>query len=116
MTTPQKSNRSRRLRKKLFLEEFATEAFELDFEFTTEKDADGLDAFIVEFMENAVEANDLAFIGSACAETIAGIMVREGRYDSVTAEQRQKVADWLEANADVKNVECGELVDANMIL
>lgn len=116
MTSPKTSNRSRRLRKKLYLDEFATQGFELDFEFAAEKDADQLDAFIADFMAGAMEANKLAFMGSACAETIAGVVICEGRYDSVTPEQRQAVADWLAAHADVKACECGELVDSNEIL
>lgn len=116
MTDPKPSNRSRRLRKKLYLDEFATQGFELDFEFTNEKDADQLDTFIEEFMDGAMEANRLAFMGSACAETIAGVVICEGRYSSVTPEQRQAVSDWLTAHADIKNCECGELADANELL
>ncbi|WP_439136261.1 YggL family protein [Pseudomaricurvus sp.] len=116
MTSPKPSNRSRRLRKKLHLDEFATQGFELDFEFVTEKDADQLDAFIIEFMTDAMEANKLAFMGSACAETLAGVVICEGRYDSVTPEQRQAVGDWLSAHADVKTCESGELTDANELL
>jgi len=116
MTKPTPSKRSRRLRKKLYLDEFATLGFELDFEFATEKDADQLDTFIAEFMADAMEANKLAFMGSACAETIAGVVICEGRYDSVTPEQRQAVTDWLAAHADVKACESGELTDANELL
>jgi len=115
MTTEQKSSRSRRLRKKLYLEEFATTGFELDLEFTADKDADQLDAFIFDFM-TVIDANDMAFSGSACAETVSGILIRIGRYDSVTAEQRTALLEWLEANADVKLVEAGELVDANQLI
>lgn len=116
MSTTQRSSRSRRLRKKLYLDEFATQGFDLDFEFTQEMDADQLDVFIEEFMAGAIDANDLAFMGSACAETIAGVVIRIGRYDSVTAEQRQAVADWLSAHASVKSSECGELTDTNELL
>ncbi len=115
MTTEQKSNRSRRLRKKLYLEEFATQGFELDLEFTAVKDADQLDAFIFDFM-TVVDANDMAFTGSACAETVSGVLIRIGRYDSVTTEQHAALVTWLEANADVKSVEAGELIDANVLL
>ncbi|GAB3109114.1 YggL family protein [Pseudomaricurvus hydrocarbonicus] len=110
------TGRSRRLRKKLYLDEFATLGFDLDFEFTSEKSAEQLDAFVADFMNSAIDANDLAFMGSACAETIAGVVICRGRYDSVTQEQRQAVADWLNANADVKASECGELTDSNELL
>lgn len=116
MSTTQRSSRSRRLRKKLYLDEFATTGFDLDLEFAQDMDADQLDAFIAEFMDGAIDANDLAFQGSACAETIAGVVIRTGRYDSVTPEQRQAVADWLTAHAAVKACECGELTDINELL
>jgi uncharacterized protein YggL (DUF469 family) len=116
MSTAKPSSRSRRLRKKLYLDEFATQGFDLDFEFAQEMDADQLDAFIEEFMDGVIDANELAFMGSACAETIAGVVICKGRYDSVTAEQRQAVADWLSAHAAVKSCECGELTDTNDLL
>lgn len=116
MNDVKRPGRSRRLRKKLFLDEFATEGFELDFQFTAEKDADQLDVFIADFMEGAIESNDLVFFGSACAETFSGVIISSDRYSSVTAAQRQAVSEWLEANSDVSSVECGELTDANDIL
>ncbi len=116
-TNTKRSNRSRRLRKKLFLDEFATLGFTLDFEFTDIKESgEELDTFIAEFMEAAITPNDLVFIGSACAETFAGVVICRERYSSVTAEQRQLVSDWLTNNSTVKNIEAGELTDANELL
>ena len=112
-----RSSRSRRLRKKLFLDEFATQGFTLDFEFTNAKEnGEQLDDFIDEMMEGAIKPNGLIFIGSACSDTFAGVVICEERYAAVTAEQRQLVIDWLAKNSAVKNVEAGELTDANELL
>jgi uncharacterized protein len=116
MNDVKRPGRSRRLRKKLFLDEFATEGFEVDFEFTAEKDADQLDVFIAEFMEGPIDSNDLVFFGSGCAESITGVIISSDRYSSVTTAQRQAVNEWLDANSDVSSVECGELTDSNNIL
>ncbi len=116
MNDIKRPGRSRRLRKKLFLDEFATDGFELDFEFTAEKDADQLDEFIAAFMEGPIESNYLVFFGSACAETFSGVIICSDRYCSVTTAQRQAVSEWLDANSHVSTVECGELTDANNIL
>lgn len=53
------TNRSRRLRKKLCVDEFQELGFELNFHYKEGVDADAVNAFMLRFIDQAIEANEL---------------------------------------------------------
>lgn len=52
------TNRSRRLRKKLCVDEFQELGFELNFHYKEGVDADAVNAFMLRFIDQAIEANE----------------------------------------------------------
>ncbi|WP_241083805.1 50S ribosome-binding protein YggL, partial [Pseudomonas viridiflava] len=54
---PMATNRSRRLRKKLCVDEFQELGFELNLDFKQELDDQAIDAFLDAFLKEAMEAN-----------------------------------------------------------
>ncbi|WP_241097781.1 50S ribosome-binding protein YggL, partial [Pseudomonas viridiflava] len=56
---PMATNRSRRLRKKLCVDEFQELGFELNLDFKQELDDQAIDAFLDAFLKEAMEANGL---------------------------------------------------------
>ena len=101
---------SRRLRKKLYLEEFAVFGFECACELN-ETEA-GFDVFLDELVE-VVEARGLIIGGGGSAKEFAAFVASQQRYGSATKEDRQAVEQWLGAQARTSKVVVGELVDAN---
>ncbi len=97
--------RSRRLRKKLHVDEFRELGFHLRFAFAEEVDPLARlrvwDAFLVE----AIEARGLTYGG---AET--GFVAAER--GSATEDDRRHVRDWLATRVEAVAVEVGPLVDA----
>lgn len=57
------TNRSRRLRKKLCVDEFQELGFELNFHYKEGVDADAVNAFMLRFIDQAIEANELTYGG-----------------------------------------------------
>lgn len=104
---PQASRtRTRRPRKKLFLNEFQLLGFELEVRLLHGLSVPERNAFWVAFLKDAIEHNHLRYGGLE-----SGFVEGAGR-KSVTAADRQAVADWLHARADVATVEAGPLIDA----
>lgn len=102
--------RSRRLRKKLFLDEFAI----LGFEFSclievNEKEFDGLLDDFLDFMES----RNLCFGGGADLNTFGGFVCSNERYSSASNDDQIALRDWLTKLDAVKDVKIGSLVDAN---
>ncbi|MGI9277091.1 MAG: 50S ribosome-binding protein YggL [Endozoicomonas sp.] len=108
--------RSKRLRKKLYLEEFKVLGFEIDLKFVDSASEEDLDKFFDEFLKKAIEANDLVFGGGGTKEGFSGFIVPAGRYDSSTEEHRKLVSDWLGKSDLLESHETGELIDANLDL
>ncbi|WP_163132580.1 YggL family protein [Agarivorans sp. Alg241-V36] len=101
---------SRRLRKKLYLEEFAVFGFicacDLD-----ETEA-GFDLFLDELVD-VVEARGLIIGGGGSAKEFAAFVASQQRYGSATEEDRQAVEQWLSAQPRTSQVVIGKLIDAN---
>jgi hypothetical protein len=105
-------NKNRRIRKKLYLGEFAILGFELSCK-TEFKDFDQYDVFVDDFIDY-INSIDLCFCGGGL-ELFEGFVCSTERYDSATAEQQLLVANWLDSRPEVSKVEISELVDANYL-
>ena len=57
------TNRSRRLRKKLCVDEFQELGFELNLEFKEDLTDEAVDAFLDAFLADAMDANGLDYVG-----------------------------------------------------
>lgn len=99
-------NRSRRLRKKLFVDEFQELGFTLKLDFVDSLTDEQIDSFFAEFLLNVVEANGMGYLYDYEFDRVCS-----NKRGSVTAEQRQLVLDWLKARSEVSNVEASELID-----
>jgi len=110
MQTPTKINRSRRLRKKLYLDEFSI----LGFDFTCQlafKDEAELDDFFCEFID-FIESKNLHVSGGSDNESFDGFVTSMGRYESATEDDRTTVINWLSNQEKVSELIVGELEDA----
>ncbi len=103
-------NKSRRIRKKLFLGEFAILGFEISCE-TDINDFDRYDVFVDDFVDY-IDGLGLCF-GGGGLELFEGFLCSTDRYGNATEEQKEQVLAWLEARPEVKTAKASELVDAN---
>lgn len=105
-----KGEKKRRLRKKLYLGEFAV----LGFEFSCTLNLDTEDAFdswldqLIEF----IERRDLCMGGSGDTNSFSGFICSAHRYKSAIDDDREAVKNWLESSGVASNVVIGGLVDA----
>ncbi|MBV7542203.1 50S ribosome-binding protein YggL [Acidovorax sp. sic0104] len=104
---PANRNRSRRLRKKLRIGEFAETGFNITIEHHKVLSSDEQRAFLLAFLEQLVEPLGLAFGGGANV----GFVSRMER-GSASQQHRQAFSAWLASRSDVKTFEVGGLVDA----
>ncbi|MCL6269163.1 YggL family protein [Sansalvadorimonas sp. 2012CJ34-2] len=107
------TNRSRRLRKKLYVEEFQVLGFNIDLKFVANSSEDDLDSFFEDFLDSATYQNGLIFGGGGTTEEFSGFIIPMERYKSATEDDRKLISDWLKSNSQVESVEIGELQDAN---
>ncbi|EMA2434677.1 YggL family protein [Vibrio parahaemolyticus] len=105
-------NKNRRIRKKLFLGEFAILGFEISCE-TDINDFDRYDAFVDDFIDY-IDTLGLCF-GGGGLELFEGFLCSKERYGSATEEQKAQVVAWLEARPEVKSAKAGDLLDANYL-
>jgi uncharacterized protein YggL (DUF469 family) len=101
------TNRSRRLRKKLCVDEFQELGFELNLDFKEDLDDAAIDAFLDAFLKDAMDANGLDYVGG----DDYGLVCLANR-GSVTEEQRAIVESWLKGRSELTKVEVTPLVDA----
>ena len=101
------TNRSRRLRKKLCVDEFQELGFELLLNYREDLDEVAVDAFLGQFLKEAISDNDMIFIG--CDEFGMGCLGKRG---SVNEEQRAKVDAWLKGRSELESYTLGKLADA----
>lgn len=99
-------NRSRRLRKKLCVDEFQELGFELGLEYRDGLSEDQLIAFLEAFLAEAIEANGLHYMGD---EEYGFVCL--GRRGSVSEEQRQAVETWLKGREEVSAAKVSALLD-----
>ncbi|WP_375738376.1 YggL family protein [Pseudomonas boanensis] len=89
------TNRSRRLRKKLCVEEFQELGFELHLNYKEGMSADAAMAFFERFLVEAIEANGLGFVG---VHDYGFVCL--GKRGSVSDVQRSEVESWLQKGHD----------------
>jgi uncharacterized protein YggL (DUF469 family) len=101
------TNRSRRLRKKLCVDEFQELGFELNLDFKEDLSDEAIDAFLDAFLTEAMDANGLDYVGGEDF----GLVCKATR-GSVTEEQRAAVEAWLKGRGELTKVEVSPLLDA----
>lgn len=104
------TTKNRRIRKKLYLDEFAIKGFEVSFDIAD--NSDELNDFIWELVK-VIESNGMDIGGSGDASSWNGFVLSNERYGSPTLENIKTVEDWLNSKSFISNVVMGELVDAN---
>ncbi|MBF1994562.1 YggL family protein [Serratia symbiotica] len=94
--------RSRRLRKKLHIEEFQEMGFSVAWRFTEGTAVEDIDNTLDAFIDEAIEPNGLAFDGSGYLQWEGLICLQ--RIGHCTNEHRAQVKNWLDARKliDVK--------------
>jgi uncharacterized protein YggL (DUF469 family) len=100
------TNRSRRLRKKLCVDEFQELGFELTLNFKDGLSDEELDAFVEAFLRDAVEANGLGYVGGEDY----GFLCLDKR-GSVNEEQRGLVDAWLKGRSELTEYNLSPLMD-----
>ncbi len=100
-------NRSRRLRKKLCVDEFQELGFELQVVYPESLADEDIETFFSDFIVEAVERNGLGLIGGP-----EYALVCLGKRGSVTEEQRAAVEAWLKGRSEPESVEISPLQDA----
>lgn len=100
------TNRSRRLRKKLCVDEFQELGFELNLEFKQDLDDQTINAFLDAFLKSAMEANGLGYVGG----DDFGLVCLDKR-GSVSEEQRAAVEAWLKGRSELTEVSVSPLID-----
>ncbi|GEM75244.1 YggL 50S ribosome-binding family protein [Vibrio sagamiensis] len=103
-------NKNRRIRKKLFLGEFAILGFEISCK-TDINDFERYDVFVDDFIDY-IDGLNLCF-GGGGLELFEGFLCSTERYSSATEEQKKQVLAWLEARPEVSHAKASELIDAN---
>lgn len=111
MTT--RNTRSRRLRKKLFLDEFAVQGFAFSCQLSSDVQ-DHLDGFFDQLID-LVEARDLTIGGGGSDDKFQGYIIASGRYDSTTEEDRKAIETFLSEQSIVIDASVDGLTDAYYI-
>lgn len=101
----------RRVRKKLHVGEFQELGFEIRCLFIPDFSDNAFNAFIDEFMTQAIESQGLSF-GGGGDTTRWGGFITLNRRGSLSDEHRTKVSTWLASKAAVREYQIGQLVDA----
>ncbi|HED13292.1 MAG TPA: DUF469 family protein [Gammaproteobacteria bacterium] len=98
-------NRSRRLRKKLLVDEFQELGFCVEFQFSEDV---GYQVLLDRWLDEAMEANGMGFGGGCDADSIHGFVAKRDS-GSLTEEHRTIVKDWLSSQPEIKDVVVGPL-------
>ncbi|WNC73751.1 YggL family protein [Thalassotalea psychrophila] len=106
--TEKVSNRSRRLRKKMRVDEFQELGFDLAWQFAEGTTDETIDEFMDKFFDEVIEPNGLGFGGEG--DLIWHGLVCTQKLGKCTEENRKAVEAWL-TNAGAKSVTVSELYD-----
>lgn len=98
--------RSRRLRKKLCVDEFQELGCELNLVYRNGMEAEAVSDFFRAFLTEAVEANGLGFVGGEEYGFIC--LARRG---SVDESQRSAVEQWLTGRSELASFTLSPLMD-----
>lgn len=107
MTASNDRQRSRRLRKKLRVDEFQEFGFDVKIELAGAMARDGEDLFIDDFLMQVLEAKALGYAG-----WVRGGFIVPVERGTATEQDREDVRVWMEARPEVASVEVGPLRDA----
>ncbi|MEZ9822120.1 YggL family protein [Shewanella sp. 10N.286.45.A1] len=102
------ANRSRRLRKKLRVDEFQEFGFDTNWTFNESVTEEQIDSIVDQFIEEVIEPRDLGFHGGGHKEW-EGIIATQA-IGKCTDEDRAAVKTFFEGQP-VSDVEIGELYD-----
>ncbi|MBT1445694.1 DUF469 family protein [Shewanella sp. JM162201] len=105
------SIKKRRLRKKLYLEEFAVYGFEFSCDLNLNTECE-LDSFFDQLLD-LVENRELCMGGWGTTKTFEAFICSNSRYSSATNDDREAIKDFLHSKNFISNVVVGQLVDAN---
>lgn len=100
------TNRSRRLRKKLCVDEFQELGFELNLNFKDDLSDVAIDAFLDQFLRDAMTANGLGYVGGDDYGLVC--LAKRG---SVSEEQRAQVEAWLKGRNELVDFSASALMD-----
>lgn len=100
------TNRSRRLRKKLCVDEFQELGFELTLNFKADLSDQVIDSFIDQFLDEAIAGNGLDYVGGEDYGLVC--LAKRG---SVSEEQRTAVETWLKGREELQGFEISPLLD-----
>ncbi|WP_416305617.1 YggL family protein [Neptunicella sp. SCSIO 80796] len=106
----EKTTRNRRIRKKLYLDEFAILGFEFSCKLTADSQAD-YEQFFNHFAE-LVDSRHLYITLDNDSEWLEGSVTSADRYGNATDEDREAINTFLSAQAIASEVKVGDLVDA----
>jgi uncharacterized protein len=101
-------NRSRRLRKKLHIDEFKELGFTVTWSFDKGTSEETIDNVVDQFITEAIQTNGLAYEGSGYLNW-QGIICTQ-KLGNCTEEHRDVVTKWLEDHG-LKNVKTSQLID-----
>ncbi len=105
------SKKCRRLRKKLYLDEFAVMGVELDCNLTC-KDESELATIMDDFFVY-VDSLGLCIGGGGELTSFEGFISSHERYGSVTESDILSISDWLKGQNVVSDFNISKLVDVN---
>ncbi|TBU95444.1 YggL family protein [Phytopseudomonas dryadis] len=100
------TNRSRRLRKKLCVDEFQELGFELNLNFKDGLSEEAIDAFLEAFLRDAMTGNGLGYVGGDDYGLVC--LAKRG---SVSEEQRAAVEGWLKGRSELADFSATALMD-----
>lgn len=106
----EKTLKNRRLRKKLYLEEFAILGFEFSCKLASASEAE-YEQFFTSVAE-LVESQNLYITLDDNSECFEGSVTSAERYGNATEEDRAALETLLKANSLVSEIKVGALVDA----
>jgi len=104
-------NKKKRLRKKLYLGEFAVYGFQFECKVNSNTEEE-LDKFLDDIID-LVERRELVVAGGGEPENFDMFVCSSYRYGSVTEEDRNVFAKWLSNHSLVSEITISELVDVN---
>jgi uncharacterized protein YggL (DUF469 family) len=98
----------KRIRKKKHLAEFNELGVPIAIK---RKQESNFDAFLDEFLEQAIEGNECYIGGSGNDDHLVGF-IELGRAIDNPEERLRKISEWLDARPDIEKHVTGDLVDA----
>lgn len=105
------AGKNKRLRKKLFLGEYAELGFKVDLIFDAMSEQ-GRDEFLDQFIDE-IENRQLTLCSVCEIDTFSGIIAAEKPYGSATDDDREFFQDWLANYPRVSTVVIHPLDDVN---